>query len=55
MTELTELPGVGRKTASVVLGAVFGQPVVIVVTHFSRVVRRLALKIQTRAEKFDKG
>ncbi len=43
MEELTELPGVGRKTAGVVLGAVFGKPAIIVDTHFRRVVQRLGL------------
>jgi endonuclease-3 len=41
MEELTALPGVGRKTASVVLSACFGIPAIIVDTHFSRVCRRL--------------
>ncbi|MGM0431719.1 MAG: endonuclease III domain-containing protein [Spirochaetota bacterium] len=53
MAELTELPGVGRKTASVVLGAVYGQPVIIVDTHFSRVLRRLALTCQTYPERIE--
>jgi endonuclease-3 len=43
MEELTALPGVGRKTANVLLGAVFGKPAVVVDTHVSRVANRLAL------------
>ena len=43
MEELTSLPGVGRKTANVLLGAVFGKPAVVVDTHVSRVTNRLAL------------
>lgn len=43
MEELTSLPGVGRKSANVVLGHVFGRPAVIVDTHFSRVCGRLGL------------
>ncbi len=43
MEELTTLPGVGRKTASVILGQIAGQPAIIVDTHFSRVVKRLGL------------
>ncbi len=37
---LVTLPGVGRKTASVVLGDAFGQPGLTVDTHFSRLARR---------------
>jgi endonuclease-3 len=43
MELLTALPGVGRKTAGVVLSAFFGVPAIIVDTHFSRVSRRLGL------------
>ena len=39
--QLTALPGVGRKTASVVLAEVFGQPTLAVDTHVFRVGRRL--------------
>lgn len=41
MEELLEIPGVGRKSANVILGAVFGKPVIIVDTHFARVVYRI--------------
>lgn len=41
MAELTSLPGVGRKTASVVLAAAFGVPAIAVDTHVFRVVQRL--------------
>ena len=44
MEELVELPGVGRKTANVVLGNAFGKAVGIVVdTHVTRVAGRLGL------------
>jgi endonuclease-3 len=43
MEELTSLPGVGRKTANVILGAAFGQPAVVVDTHVKRVANRLSL------------
>jgi endonuclease-3 len=43
MEALTDLPGVGRKTASVVLGHAFGVPAIAVDTHLFRVSRRLAL------------
>lgn len=43
MEELTSLPGVGRKTANVILGSAFGRPAVVVDTHVKRVANRLAL------------
>jgi endonuclease-3 len=44
MEELVRLPGVGRKTANVILGEAFGQAAGIVVdTHMARVSRRLKL------------
>ncbi len=43
MKELTSLPGVGRKTANVVLGAAFGQATIPVDTHVYRVSHRLGL------------
>ncbi len=41
--ELVQLPGVGRKTANVVLNEAFGQPTIAVDTHIFRVARRLNL------------
>lgn len=43
MEELTSIPGVGRKTANVILGTAFGKPAVVVDTHVKRVANRLAL------------
>lgn len=43
MEELCALPGVGRKTASVVLMAAFGIPAMPVDTHVFRVSNRLGL------------
>jgi endonuclease III len=40
MDELVTLPGVGRKTANVILGNAFGIPGITVDTHFGRLVRR---------------
>jgi endonuclease-3 len=40
MTELVTLPGVGRKTANVILGNAFGVPGITVDTHFARLVGR---------------
>ncbi|MDO8412524.1 MAG: endonuclease III [Gallionellaceae bacterium] len=41
--ELEALPGVGRKTANVVLNTVFGQPTIAVDTHIFRVANRMGL------------
>jgi len=41
--ELTKLPGVGRKTANVVLNSAFGQPTMAVDTHIFRLGNRLGL------------
>ena len=54
MDELTALPGVGRKTANVVLSNSFKAPVGIVVdTHVSRVSGRLGLTSNSDAEKIE--
>ncbi|MBF0449833.1 MAG: endonuclease III [Candidatus Magnetomorum sp.] len=41
--KLIRLPGVGRKTANVVLGAAFGKPAIVVDTHVSRISQRLGM------------
>jgi len=43
MEELTALPGVGRKTANVILGNAFGIPGIVVDTHVKRIAARLGL------------
>jgi len=43
MEELVGIPGVGRKTANVLLGVCFGQPAIVVDTHLKRVSARLGL------------
>ena len=54
MEELHALPGVGRKTANVVLGNAFGKDEGIVVdTHVARLSHRLRLTKQTDAEKIE--
>jgi endonuclease-3 len=45
MEDLLKLPGVGRKTANVVLGAAFGIPGVVVDTHVARISGRLGLTV----------
>lgn len=47
MEELTELRGVGRKTANVLLGNAFGVPGFVVDTHVGRIVRRLGFTKET--------
>ena len=43
LEDLVKLPGVGRKTANVILGAVFGIPGIVVDTHVGRISQRLGL------------
>ena len=47
LEELVKLPGIGRKTANVILGNAFGIPGIVVDTHCGRVSQRLGL---TRAK-----
>src|SRR6266540_2219700 len=54
MEDLVELPGVGRKTANVVLGSFFSRnDGVVVDTHVTRLSRRLGLTRQTDPEKIE--
>jgi endonuclease-3 len=54
LEELTELPGVGRKTANVVLGNAFGIPGVVVDTHVKRIAFRLGWTAHTDPDKIEK-
>ena len=47
LEDLVTLPGVGRKTANVVLGNAFGVPGITVDTHFGRLVRRFGWTEET--------
>jgi endonuclease-3 len=47
LDDLVTLPGVGRKTAHVVLGNAFGVPGITVDTHFGRLVRRFGWTEET--------
>jgi endonuclease-3 len=47
LEQLVKLPGVGRKTANVVLGNAFGLPGITVDTHFGRLARRFGWTEQT--------
>jgi endonuclease III len=53
LAELVTLPGVGRKTANVVLGNAFGVPGITVDTHFSRLARRFGWTKQTDPDKIE--
>jgi len=53
MEKLTELDGVGRKTANVVLGNAFGEPAIIVDTHIRRLSRRLNLSNKNDPDKIE--
>lgn len=53
MDLLVQLPGVGRKTANVVLGAAFDIPGVVVDTHVARVSARLGLTANTDPERIE--
>ncbi|MBV7272142.1 endonuclease III [Clostridium thailandense] len=54
MEELIELPGVGRKTANVVLSNAFGVPAIAVDTHVFRVSNRLGIAKGDTPEKVEK-
>lgn len=53
MEALTTLPGVGRKTANVLLGNAFEKPAIVVDTHVKRVAGRLDLTRHTDPEKIE--
>ena len=52
--ELVTLPGVGRKTANLIVGDVYRKPAVVVDTHFIRLSNRLGLTTQKDPEKIEK-
>jgi endonuclease-3 len=53
LADLVTLPGVGRKTANVVLGNAFGVPGITVDTHFGRLARRFAWTEATDPDKVE--
>ncbi len=53
MAELVELPGVGRKTANVVLGNAFDMPAIACDTHVIRLSRRLGLSENSNPVKLE--
>lgn len=54
MAELVPLPGIGRKTANVVLGNAFAVPGITVDTHVSRLSQRMGLTRETEPEKIER-
>ncbi len=53
MEELLKLPGVGRKTANLLLGDIYGQPAVVCDTHCIRIANRLGLARGKEPEKVE--
>lgn len=53
MEDLIELPGVGRKTANVILGNIYHQPSIVVDTHVKRISKRLGLAKANDPEKIE--
>jgi len=55
MEELVELPGVGRKTANVVLSTIFRVPAIAVDTHVFRVSNRIGIVNESTVEKTEQA
>jgi len=53
LVDLVTLPGIGRKTANVILGNAFGVPGITVDTHFGRLVGRWAWTAETEPVKIE--
>lgn len=53
LEDLVKLPGVGRKTAFVVLGNAFGRPGITVDTHFQRLVKRWQWTAESDPDKIE--
>jgi endonuclease-3 len=49
--ELLRLPGVGRKSANLIMGDVFGKPAIVTDTHCIRIVNRIGLVDQVKEPK----
>mgnify|MGYP001167687535 CR=1 FL=1 len=54
-SDLEELPGVGRKTANVILNTAFGEPVISVDTHIFRISNRIGLARGETVSKVEKN
>ena len=53
MDELLTLPGVGRKTANVILGNIYNEPSIVVDTHVKRISKRLGFTKEDNPEKIE--
>lgn len=53
LEELITLPGIGRKTANLVMGDIYKMPAVVVDTHCIRITRRLGLHSEKDAKKIE--
>lgn len=51
--DLIKLPGIGRKTANLIMGDIYKQPAVVVDTHCIRLTRRLGLHTEKDAKKIE--
>ena len=54
INELTKLAGVGRKTANVIRGNIYGEPSIVVDTHVKRISGRLGFTKESDPEKIEK-
>jgi endonuclease-3 len=54
METLSALPGVGRKTANVVLGTAFDRPAIFVDTHVKRLANRLGLTLEDDPDRIER-
>ena len=54
MEKLLKLPGVGRKTANLILGELYSKPVIVVDTHLIRISNRLGLVEEKNPNKIEK-
>ncbi|MEG2295265.1 MAG: endonuclease III, partial [Oscillospiraceae bacterium] len=45
--ELTKLPGIGRKTANLIMGDIYGQPAIVCDTHCIRITNHIGLSTST--------
>lgn len=53
MDELLTLPGIGRKTANLLMGDIWGKPAIVTDTHFIRIMGRLGLTKNTEPHKVE--
>lgn len=53
MEDLLSLPGVGRKTANLILGDIFGKPAIVVDTHAKRITKLIGLTKNTDPTKVE--